>query len=106
MTKPKTVKETIKEQDEEREAAAKRHRSVNKLLRDARGTTVSIPVGVPESHTAMGEFVRLSTGRSVSDGKDDDRAAMRRRVAAARKGFILAADGETILHDVREADDD
>lgn len=102
MTKRKTVREIIKEQDEEREAAAKRHRPVNKQIRDARGTTVSVSVGTPESHTAMGKFVRSSAGKSVSNGKDNDEAIMARRRAAAKEGYILAADGETIRHDFRE----
>jgi hypothetical protein len=72
---------------------------VNKQLRDARGVSVDVPIGVPKTSEKMGEFIRKVTGRT--DGKDNPKAIMARRRAAVEKGFILAADGETILHDFR-----
>ena len=81
----------------------KHHKPINDAIRAGRGVAVDVPLSIPESSEKMGAFVRASTGRT--NGKDNKRAALARRVAAVSKGYILADDGETILHDIREEDD-
>lgn len=101
MKQPKTFREVLQEKDEELEAATKRHRPANKLLRQARGTTVSVGGGIPESHVAMGNFVRASSGRLTgkSNGEDSEKKISAKWHAAAKKGIVLSKDGETVLHD-------
>ena len=97
------MKRKLSPEEAEEVKARMRHKSINQRIRGARGVVVEVPLGTPETSAKMGEFLRASTGRS--NGKDNKKAIMQRKVSAVAKGFILADDGETILFDIREKEE-
>ena len=74
-------------------AARKRHKSINQQIRGARGVTVEVPIGTPESSEKMGLFIRASTGRS--NGKEQYEIMKLKRDAVA-KGYLINDSGEII----------
>ena len=78
-------------------ATRKRHKVINDQLRSSRGTTVSVGSGIPESTAKMSSFIRQSAGRT--NGKDNAKAIMARKIAGVAKGIIYEADGETVKYD-------
>ena len=78
-------------------ATRKRNRPINKQIRGARGVTVDIPLGTPESSKQMSSFIRASTGRRNGRDKSDIMAAKRLAVA---QGYLINSKGE-IIADIR-----
>lgn len=84
-------------EEKEEVAARKRHKSINRQIRGARGVTVEVPIGTPEVNESMGSFIRASTGR-INGKAAHDVMVLKRE--AVRLGYVINEDGE-ILHDIR-----
>lgn len=62
---------TVTEQDKERKERKKKNAPINARLRAAKGVTITIGQGVPETSEQMSNAIRGMAGRVVKE-KDED----------------------------------
>ena len=92
------MKSKLSPEEKAEVATRKRHKPINKQIRGARGVTVDVPIGTPESSEKMGSFIRQSTGRTK--GKANKKELLRLKRQAVELGYVVNNEGK-ILHDAR-----